>query len=346
MLDENSIQSKGGKARAEALSSEQRKEIARTAATARWAGEGILRASHDGEIKIGDTVIKAAVLPNGKRLLTQGTFLLAIGRSRTPKAGTGGVATVDGLPFFLQADQLKPFISDELSQSTTPIFFRLKDGQRAVGYDANLLPMVCEVYLKLRDQYAAEGKQPPKNYEHIILACDILMRGLARVGIVALVDEATGFQEVRDRLALQKILETFISKELAAWAKRFPDDFYKEMFRLKQWQWNGIKVHRPSVVGHYTNDLVYDRLAPGVLEELRRLNPPDEKGHRRHRHHQWLTPDVGHPKLRDHINGVLALMRASSSWDQFKRMLDRAFPKANSTMLLPFPEDVGGGAKT
>ena len=57
----------------------------------------------------------------------------------------------DGLPFFLSAEVLKPFITDELSLSTTPIFFRLKGGQRAVGYDAHLLPMVCKVYQDLRD---------------------------------------------------------------------------------------------------------------------------------------------------------------------------------------------------
>lgn len=339
MQDEDSKQSLGGKARAEALSPESRKEIASNAARARWAGEGIPRASHDGELRLGDNVIKAAVLPNGKRLLTQGTFLLAIGRSRTPKAGTGGVATVDGLPFFLQADQLKPFISDELRESTTPIFFRLKDGQKAVGYDANLLPMVCEVYLKLRDSFRLEGKQPPKNYEHIITACDMLVRGLARVGIVALVDEATGFQEVRDKLALQRILEAYIAKELAAWAKRFPDDFYKELFRLRGWQYNGMSVKRPAYVGKLTNDLVYERLAPGILYELQRKNPPNEKGHRSRRHHQWLTDDVGHPALAQHLHATITLMKASSDWKSFYRMMERALQKKTGQLPLLLPED-------
>ena len=178
-----------------------------------------------------------------------------------------------------------------------------------------------------------------KNQEKFALACEMLVRGLAHIGIIALVDEATGYQEIRDRLALQKILEAYISKELLKWAKRFPDEFYREMFRLKNWQWQGMKINRPSVVGHYTNDVVYDRLAPGVLDELRKLNPPDEAGHRRHKHHQWLTQDVGHPKLRDHLSGVIALMRVASNWDQFRRMLDKAFPKLNTTLALPFPED-------
>src|SRR6185437_11978668 len=142
--------SKGGKARRDALVPAERKEIARKAAEARW-GNDLPRATHDGPLPIGDSVLIAAVLPNGKRLLSQGTVLKAIGRSRTPKAGTGGFSTVDDLPFFLSADVLKPFITEELLMSTTPIHFRLKRGAKTVGYDAMLLPMICEVYLNFRD---------------------------------------------------------------------------------------------------------------------------------------------------------------------------------------------------
>lgn len=136
---------KGGYARAESLSPEERSEIARKAAMARWS-ENMEKATHDGKLKIGNKTIMAAVLPDGQRLLSQGTFLRAIGRSRTPKAGTGGLTTVDGLPFFLQAEQLKPFISDELRMSTTPVHFRLKSGQKSIGYKAESLPMVCCVF--------------------------------------------------------------------------------------------------------------------------------------------------------------------------------------------------------
>src|SRR6266545_5809610 len=119
----------GGIARAKKLSKEELSSIGKKAAEARW-GADLPRATHDGPLQIGDAVLVAAVLPNGKRLLSQGTVLQAIGRSRTPKAGTGGFSTVDGLPFFLQADVLNPFISEELRQSTTPILFRLKKGMR------------------------------------------------------------------------------------------------------------------------------------------------------------------------------------------------------------------------
>jgi hypothetical protein len=165
------------------------------------------------------------------------------------------------------------------------------------------------------------------------------MRALAHVGIIALVDEATGYQELRDRFALQAILDQYLRKELAAWAKRFPDDFYQEMFRLKNWQWKGMSINRPQYVGKVTKDIVYARLAPGILKELEERNPSDDRGHRKARHHQWLTEDVGHKALAQHLHAVLAFMRVSKSWDQFYAMLNQAFPKQGATLKLPFMAD-------
>ncbi len=326
----------GGHARARALSAERRSEIGRIGSEARW-GIGVRQATHEGEFKIGTVTISAAVLPDKKRLLSQSSFLVALGRSRTPKAGTGALRSVDELPFFLQADQLKPFISEELRQSTTPIFFRSSKGQRSVGYDALLLPMVCEVYLRFRDHCLEQTGRVPNNYKHIIKACDALMRGLAQVGIIALVDEATGYQHERDREALQVILDRFLRKELAAWAKRFPDEFYQHIFRLRGWEWKGMKVNRPQVVARYTKDLIYERLAPGVLKELEERNPKDEKGRRKVKHHQWLTEDVGHPALAQQLFATMGFQRIATTWEEFYAMMNRAFPKRGSTLELPFP---------
>ena len=330
-MTDDSIQSMGGKARAEVLSAERRSEIARMGAEAKQA---IPVETHSGELDIGGIKILCHVLSDGTRLVSQEGVNRGLGRRGRPKAKHEENRGLQ-VPVFLQANNLQPFIPQDNMDVFKPVKFKRRlGGPYSVGYKAEILPKTCHVFLDAKEagnlvasQYATAER------------CKILSRGFSEVGIIALVDEATGYQEVRDRLALQKILERFIAKELSKWAKRFPDDFYREMFRLKEWNWPQVNIRRPSVIGHYTNDIVYDRLAPGVLEELRRLNPPNETGHRKHKHHQWLTPDIGHPKLRDHLNGVIVLMKAASSWERFKRMLDRAFPKLNATMLLALDDD-------
>ena len=279
---------------------------------------------------IGDIEIPAYVLEDETRVLSQGGFLQAIGRSRTPKAGTGG--GVDDLPAFLNASNLKPYLSQiQRGGSTTPIPFQMPHGGKGYGYDAKLLPLVCSVYLEAR----AGGVLLPSQ-QHIATRAEILLRGLATIGIIGLVDEATGYERVREERALAKILEQFLDDELQVWTRTFEFSFYEQIFRLKGWG-SATGVKRPQNIGHYTNDLVYDRVAPGVLAELRERNPTLPQGWRKNRHHQWFTPEHGHPKLRMHIEGVTALMRAAGSWESFKRALDRAYPKQNTQ--FPMPED-------
>ncbi len=274
----------------------------------------------DGVLKIGDMKISCVVLENGDRLLSQASFLRTIGRSRSPKKGTG--ITVDKTPTFLSADNLKPFIDNDLLESTKPINYIDINGKSAHGYLAEILPKVCEIYLKARDEKKLHPTQ-----RHIAKKADILMRGFAHVGIIALIDEATGYQNIRSRKALEEILDKFIAKDLRKWAKTFPDEFYERMFELKGWKYNPFSVKRPGVVGKYTNDLVYDRLAPGVLEELKRITPRDKKGRRKHRYFQRLTEDIGHPALRERLASLIALERVASSWEHYVRMVKKAFPK-------------------
>jgi hypothetical protein len=327
------IQSLGGHARRDSLTQEERTEISRRAALARFYPQ----ATHEGEFRLADRTILAAVLPDGKRLIVQANFLRAIGRSRSPKAGTGVLKTMEtgGLPLFLQAEQLQPYIDDSLRARARPVEFLDAQGNKAIGYDAELLPEVAEVHLKLRDDCLVAGKPLPKQITHIVDACDALMRGLARVGIIALIDEATGYQDERVRDALQKILDKYLGQAFGGWAKRFPDDFYKEIYRLKGWSWRGMNVNRPQVVAKYTNNIVYQRLAPGLLKKLQEVNPVDDKGRRKVRNHQWLTPDVGHPELDKHLHTSISFMRVSKNWTEFMDLLDRALPKQGDTLKLP-----------
>jgi hypothetical protein len=85
----------------------------------------------------------------------------------------------------------------------------------------------------------------------------------------------------------------------------------------------------------FIHDLVYERLAPGILDELQKLNPKNDRGRRKAAHHQWLTEDIGHPALAQHVYALIGFMRAAENWDNFHRMVQRAFPKKNTQMLLP-----------
>ena len=156
------------------------------------------------------------------------------------------------------------------------------------------------------------------------------MGALADTGIVALVDEVAGYEKVRPQNALQKYLELIIRKELAAWTKKFPDEFYENILKLKNWVWPGMSKNRNSVVGHYTNDLVFERIAPGLVRELQSKTPKDECGHRRDRMHQWLTEDVGDPMLAQHLHSLMMFQRLAIangySWARFIHMVDQVLP--------------------
>lgn len=336
---ENSIgKAKGGHARAESLTREQRKQIARKAALTRWSGK-LPVASNEGEFPIGDAVISCAVLKGGKRIITQSAFLRAMGRARSPKAGTGVLSTVDELPFFLQAEALKPFITDDLRESTKPIFYITRSGGNGVGYDAQLLTKTCEVYLRLRDASIANSGSVPKRYAHIIKACDIVMRGLAGVGIIALVDEATGYQDERPANDLARILQAFIAKELQPYIPTFPTDFYKELFRLRGLDYRTATVQRPQYFGTLTNDIVYKRLAPGVLAELKKVAERNEAGRPKHKYFQRLTTNRGYPKLNSHLGGVVAIMKLSRDYHDFMHKLDAIYPKYGDNFNFGFDYD-------
>ena len=327
-------QSKGGKARAQALSKEERSGIARRSAQARWAeAKRLPQATHgsaDHPLKIGDIEIPCYVLEDGTRVLSQRGVLGGVGLS--PSGGGG-----DRLVGFLTGRGISPFASSDLMAAIeAPIKFRhTKGGGVAFGYPATILPDLCDVVLAARSAGALQKQQM-----HIADQCEMLVRGFARVGIIALVDEATGYQEERDREELHRILEAYLSAERLAWAKRFPDEFYKQIYRLKSWKWPPVGRAKPPILGHITNDIVYDRLPPGVLEELRHRNPKQQTtGHRKWKHHQFLSADFGQPDLRDHLLQVIAVMRVSRSWDGFKRNFDEAFPKPGSQIELQLDDE-------
>ena len=286
----------------------------------------VKRATHGDNSRplvIGDLEIPCYVLEDGTRVLSGRGMQTALGLGQRHGALLKGLLT---------RNNIKPFINRDIAMAIeSPIRFIRpgRGGKLAAGIEATILADICDAILDARKNTKLTAKE-------LVIAdhCEILTRAFAKVGIIALVDEATGYQEVRERAALEEILNKYLRKDFAAWAKRFPDDFYKEMFRLKGWEWNPSSVARPSIVGKYTTDIVYERLAPGIVEELEKKNPKNKNGNRSVKHHQFLTDEIGHPALAQHLYAVIGFMKANNSWESFKRMLDQVYPKKGSTIEM------------
>lgn len=305
---------------------------ARKAAEARW-GKTIRDATHAGTIIIGDLEIDCAVLDDGIRVLSQSTVLTSLGR--VPDKSRRGEIGSKRAPF-LAANNLQPYITEDLRELDKPIRYRLPDSSSQMwGYRAEILPRTCGVYLDARQDGALVRKQ-----EATARAAEILLRGLAEVGIVGLVDEATGYQEVRARRELQQILEAYVKAEFRPWLKTFPDEFFREVYRLQGWEYRSGTSRRTPYVGKLINEYVYEQLPEGVLNELQRLNPRNNDGVRPRRHHQYLTADTGHPHLDKQIAAVTTLMRVAESKDEFTVLFERAFPPAQPRLpfVVPLPK--------
>ena len=203
--------------------------------------------------------------------------------------------------------------------------------RRAFGYEATALPDICEAVLEAR----AQGKLRHQQMR-IASRCELLARGFMRLGIIALVDEATGYQKERARDALAKILEQFIAKELRPNIRLFPSEFYENLFRLRGLEFPRDSGKKPQYFGHLTNDIVWARLAPGVLEEMRAIIPKRESGKgRKYPFTRRLTEDIGHPKMREHLASVTTIMKLSDEYDDFEVKLDRVHPRYDQALALP-----------
>lgn len=328
---------KGGVARAEALTAEQRREIARKGAAARWPKVEVLPSlpvamfgAPDKPLRLGQIEIPCYVLDDGTRVLAQRGLQSGIGLSEG--GGKGGARKIVALLESLAKKGID--VNDLITRANSPIrFVPARGGPSGSGYEATILPDLCAVFIE-----AGRRGVLGKRSEHLAERAALLQHAFAFVGIIALVDEATGYQGHRPQDALQAFLEKVISRELAAWVKRFPDEFYENIYKLKGWVWPGMGKNRYSVVGHYTRDLVFSRLGPGVLDELEKLTPRDASGNRANKMHSWLSEDIGVPMLSQHMHTLIMFQRLALKngygWNRYVKMVDQVLPKRGSTLEL------------
>lgn len=291
----------------------------------------ILVSKYEGTLHIGDKELPCAVLSDGTRILTSSSVFEAFDRPRKGKSNESYRA--DQMPSFINANNLQPFVDEELIKWTSLVTYKDLHGNIRQGYNARILRSLCKVYIDARAAGALL-----KSQERFAVIAESILYALADVGIIALVDEATGYDKVKNRAKdeLQKFFEKALREQAGKWIKTFGDDFFEMIYKMRGWSWTGASRH-PSVVGIWINDIVYERIAPMLLAELRKLNPKNEKGVRTYKHHQFLTEEIGHPKLMEHIAGVMAIYRVSNGrWDTFMRNLDKAYPKLYQQLEIDF----------
>ncbi len=341
----------GAHARAKKLDSETRKHIGQKAAATRWQKEkkastlpGVLLKGSDLDlagIKIPCAIVESLEGGEPLRVITETGITNALLGSRSgasKRLKKRSEDTGNSLPLFLAPGQLTPFVEEQLIEGPLHPIEYVDGGKIMRGYDAQILPAVCEIWLRAREAGALQKQQLEKAQK-----AEILTRALARVGIIALVDEATGYQKYRAKDSLAKILEAFVAKELQPWIRKFPPEFYEEMFRLRKLDFPKDSPRRPQYFGTLTNNVIYRRLAPYVWKELKQRVAKDEKGRPKHRLHQHLTPEIGDPRLRDLITSVTTIMKLSSDWQDFMTKLNKLHPAYNETMQLPFEVENDSG---
>lgn len=276
-----------------------------------------------GLLPIGDVELQCAVLENETRILSAASVFKAFNRSRK---GMNNRLEVGGtkIPPFLATKNLKPYINEELMRWTKLIEY--KDGKSIKrGYDSLLLPAMCDVYLRARRDGALT-----KSQEKLAIQAEILLTAFAKIGITALIDEATGYQKSRNNDALRMLLAQYIAEGLREWARTFPDSFFDELDRLYSNE-KTTSRSRPRYYGKFINKYIYEPIEHGYVKaELDKLNITPE-GKRRARFHQWLT-DEGKTILVHRTGKVEGLMERCQNIEQFKR----AAAKQKNISIAPY----------
>ena len=283
------------------------------------------KAIYSGKIHIGDLSLNCFVTENGERFIS--------GRSMTASIGMKGRGI--GMQRIAEHSTLRPHLNYSLIHAIrTPVEIYGKTPVPVHGYRAEILADICDAILDARKAGSLRTEQEIRYGEQ----AEILVRAFARVGIAALVDEATGYQEVREKDALQRILDKFLTPQARAWSKTFPDEFWQKLVKMRGYD-SYLAIKRPAFIGHWVNNYVYSRLAPGVLPMLKEVNPRGENGRRGKKHHSHLTEDHGLPELKEHIRKVMFLIDITSSRKEFEKLLDRAAPKYGDTIEMEYDED-------
>lgn len=282
-----------------------------------------------GTLDLAGIHIPCYVLEDGTRVLSGRGMQQALNMAKNSDR------TSAKLTRYLNQETLKPFIykGKDVGHFNPIICY---DGDAKInGYEATVLVDICDAFLEARKHIRLSSRQTI-----IAEQCEILVRAFAKVGIISLVDEATGYQNEREHFELQKILSAYISDEILKWQLTFTDDFYREIYRL--WGLPFIPKYikqKPSFIGKLTRKYIYEELPKGVVDKIREKVGKTEKGNWKYKWHQTLTPEIGREHLKKQIIEVTTLMSISKSKEQFEALFQQKYNKIVQ-LELEFNEEV------
>lgn len=274
-------------------------------------------------LKLGKVSLPCYVLNNGMRVFSGRGIQRALGADNASGTWLSKLTNSVAITTFLQPGVLQQFNS--------PIEFKRNGagGSQSMiyGYEATLLIDLCSAII---DAYENPGFEINEIYYK---EANIILRAVAKTGIIALVDEATGYDKAKERskTELQSWLTKYINEEADKWVKMFPDSFFEDVYKMRGWSWDC----KPRYIGKIINDVVYERIAPFILKELRKKNPKLANGNRKYKFHQFLTSEEGKPLLKQHLAILHSFALATDyNWGRFMTLLDKAHPKQYQELAM------------
>jgi len=294
---------------------------------------------HEGVLNLAGLQLPCFVLDDGTRVLSGRGMQDAL---RIVESSEKGAKRSGGeLPRFLAQKTINPYIINTFGVEEIEPIICYNGNVKIHGYEATTLVDICNAILEARKNIDLSPRQ-----KIVADQCEVLVRSFAKVGIIALIDEATGYQYERERFELQKILNAYVSEEILKWQLTFTDDFYKEIYRL--WGLPFIPKYirnKPSFIGKLTKKYIYELLPKGVVDKIKENTGKTEKGNWKYKWHQSLTPDIGREHLRKQIIEVTTLMSISQSKEQFNSLFQQKYNKQPVQLALEFAEEIDDNPK-
>ena len=286
--------------------------------------DDIITADYVGKIMIGDIEIGCAVLSNEKRVFFQREILGALTGHRK-----------GAMERYFSAENLKPFLPEKYAgEDWDANILKFKYGGRlSYAYEATDLIDICNMYIQARNAGVLQSSQM-----NLATRAQIIMTAFAKTGVIAVIDEATGYQIHRKKDALRLLVESYIVEEARKWMKEFPDEFFEALDKIYD-NPRSSKTKRPQYYGAFINKYVYAPIENEiVLDKLKELAPRTEKGNRVKRFHSFLNEQKGIQVLRNRIGKITALLQISPN----KRKFDTNFARMEGMSRQLDFDDIAG----